>query len=87
MKYMRYMNAFIGIWSGKQEELKEGIKKMEDKMKGIKLELGCENHEEADDKFTTPRWYQKECHTGIYFNRCNVNDDTEKCDLKHEKEG
>lgn len=41
---MRYMDR-IGIWEGKEEELQEKLKDIEDKKKGLQLEWEVEKEE------------------------------------------
>ena len=41
-KYGRYVDDSLGVWKGSKKELEEKVKKMEDKEKGIKLELQIE---------------------------------------------
>ena len=41
-KYGRYEDESLGAWKGSKKELEEKVKKMEDKEKGIKLELEIE---------------------------------------------
>ena len=41
-KFMRYMDDSTEKWVGKEEELKKKLKDIEDKKKGIQLELDIE---------------------------------------------
>jgi hypothetical protein len=88
MLFCRYVDDCLGIWKGTKRQLKTFVEDLEDRAKGISLEIEIEDEKKLnfldmtiektlDGEFKTS-WYQKECAAGIYCHKRSDVDDWTK---------